>query len=169
VAAPGAQGGRPGGDLDRPQVHGDAAPRLAQQGLLHQGQVQLAGVRKEFPAAVNGDPRRPHGLLQVGLQLLDDVEPLHGGGEAPDPLQGNGVAEPHLQDGGVGQHLPDVAEGHAGGDDAHLGRAPENGVPEVALLGQGAGGGQPLLHFVAALPGVAGEHDVLGDVLEVPL
>ena len=59
-------------------------------------------------------------LLHEGIQLLDDIELFHLGGEIPDQLHRQRIGQAQLQEGGsLREHLLGVLVADGGGDDAH--------------------------------------------------
>ena len=107
-------------------------------------------------------------LLDDGIQLLQDDELIDLGGEVEDLLLRQGVDHTELEDGRLGaEDLAGVLIAGGGGDDAEGAVRAQLDAVEVGLLGEGGQGLHAGLDDGVAGPGVAGDHDVLGDVLDI--
>ena len=95
------------------------------------GQQLIASGEQLLTYAVN-----THGLdllFDNGIQLLDDVDLVHLGGEVLDHVLGQRIAHAQLQDGSIGEHILDVGIHNAGADNAHLGIAHLDAVDAAGL------------------------------------
>ena len=114
----------------------------------------------------DGDAGGAHGRFDEGVQLLDDVEAVHLGGEGADALDGQRVDHADLEHACVGEGLAHVLIGGSGGDEADLRLAHLLAV-EIAGLGVLAKLLDVLFHHHVALDGHGGHGDVLLRVLDV--
>jgi len=168
VGAAGAQCGRTLGHLHL--VDGLVVRLDAQHALAHQLGVQLIQLAGQLLA----DAVDAGGLdliLHERIQLLDDVQLLHLGGEVADQLHGQRIGQTQLQEGrALREHLLGVLIADGRGDDAHLAVAQLHLVQAVlhgagaAVLGQLH---QTLLHDGVVQVGVGGGADKLAGVAGV--
>ena len=170
MGAAGAQCGRTLGNGD--VIHGLEVGLLAQHTLADQLGVQLVHDAGLVLTGA-GDTGGLHLILHEGLQLLDDIEGLHLGGEVADEVHGQGVGQTQLQEGSaLGENLLGVLVGNGSGDNAHLAVAQLHLIEAVL---QSAGAAvllqllQTLLHEGMILEGVGGGADELAGVACVGL
>ena len=162
VGAAGAHDGGTGGDDVLQSLAGMyRAPQLGGHQVL--GELALQGehvlaqhVQADFPAVV----------LQEGIQLLHHGQFVHRSSEVQDLLLGQRPHHAQLEHRmAVSKDLLYVLVGGAGGEDAQGTVAAI--LQAVQWAGLGVLGQLPgaLLHHRMAADGVAGHHDILGDVL----
>ena len=127
--------------------------------LPHQGHLILADDLQAKGAAV---------VLDDGVQFFQDDDLIHLGGKVQDLLPGQGIHQAQLQDGGfLPKDLSGVLVAGGGGDDAQ-GDVLSHLLPvQIGGLREGDKLPGPLLHDGVAGTGVAGDHDVLGNVLHI--
>ena len=150
-------------------VCGGTHSRLLAEGFCNGGLGEFPETR-ELLLADHGNAHGLHRRLDDGIQLLDDVQSLHLGGELRDQFLGQGVGHTDLQNGnGISQSLSYVLIAGAGGDDTDL------SVPGVFRTVEGTGlgvlrqGFHSGFHHGVALFGVAGHHHVFFSLLHVGL
>ena len=166
--AVGAAGAQCGGTLGHCHIGDGLIVRLdAQHTLPHQLGIQLVHDAGEFLAHAV-DAGGLDLVLHEGLQLFDDVQLLHLGGEVADQVHGQRIGQAQLQEGGtLGEHFLGVLIGDGGGDDAHLAVAQFQLVQAVLQSGGAAVLGQlhqTLLHQRMVGIGVGGGADELAGV-----
>ena len=106
-------------------------------------------------------------VLNDGIELFDDNQAVHLFGKGADQLFRKRVYHAQLQHGNrVPEYFPHVLVRGRGGDDAHL-RAAHLDPVDRGCLSVFAEGLRAGLHDRMALLGIAGHHDVLGNVLDV--
>ena len=130
------------------------------------GELALHG---EEILAVHGKTQSLAVVLNDGIQLLDDHQTVHLGGEVQNQLFGQGIDHTQLEDGSlVSKDLLDVAVAGARADDTDLGTPHLHAVDGggLGVLDQGAG---TSLHHGMAADGVGGSHDVLLRSLDIGL
>ena len=111
----------------------------------------------------------PAGVFHDGVQFLNNHKLLDLGGKVADELLGQGMDHAQLEHGyAVPEHFLYILVGGGGGDDAHVSAAHLHPVQGggLSVLGKFC---HTLLHEGVAADGVAGHHDVLGDVLLIGL
>ena len=170
VGAAGAQCRRTLGDSHI--VHGLIVGLLAQHTLAHQLGVQLVHHAGLILAGA-GDACGLDLILHEGLQLFDDIQRLHLGGEVADEVHGQGVGQTQLQEGStLGEHFLGVLVGNGSGDNAHLAVAQ---LHLVEAIFKGAGAAvllqllKSLLHQRMVLESIGGGADELTGVAGIGL
>ena len=147
MGAAGAQGRGPLGGLDLGD--GGVVGFDAQHALPNQLRIQLIHIARELLAHAV-DTGGLDLLLHEGVQLLDNIELLHLGGEIPDQIHGQGIGQAQLQEGStLREHLLGVLVADGGGDNAYLAVAQLDLVEAVFQCGGAAVFLQlfkPLLH-----------------------
>ena len=165
-ASVGAAGAQCRGTGNRLNAHVGDGGSLAEDPLLDELGVQLIHVADELLADA-GNAGSLDLFFHEAVQLFDNVELLHLGGEVPDQIHGKGVGQTQLQEGGsLGEGVLGVVVGDGGRDDADL------AVAQLHLV-QGAGAAvgfqllQVLLQLGMVAVGVGGSGDVLAGVAHI--